>query len=590
MARDIIGDAAIKILPETRYFARDVGRQLSGPIRSTFGRLAGLAAGAFAGVKIARFVGDSINEALEAKKVAGQVNAVIKSTGKIAHVSAKQVDELSDTLSDVAGVDDEIISRGAALLLTFTNVRNEVGKGNQIFDQALTAATDLSAALGQDMQSSVIQLGKALNDPIRGVTALRRVGVSFTQSQQNQIKALVKSNDLLGAQRLILAELTKEFGGAAAATATPWDRMRVAIDNLKEAVGTALLPTLERFANFVSSTLVPFLENEVIPRIVELASDFGKIVAAVGPAAQGVVQAFFEGFTEGDAKKAQDRVHGMADDGLRLNDVLREFGRVMSDDVAPAFRTLGSEISGKEGFGAALSSLGGFLVDAEAKLNSLLDTLGRFAPTIEIGLVGPIALMDRNIRPVFLGTLGFIGETVGKIKRLFERFGPFIRDHVEDALLGLPGIIQAGVIGFGDLLVGAGQDLIEGLIRGIWSMAGRLVRSIKEFVKRNIPKPIRDALGIKSPSKVFMEIGRQTMEGLLVGLLSQEKALTETVRRIGGTIDLGVTRPDVALESRTTPVGAGPRAPVIQYITTASTDVRVLANELLHRAERESQR
>ena len=76
------------------------------------------------------------------------------------------------------GIDDEAIQSGENLLLTFTNIRNEAGKGNDVFNQATETMTDMSVALGQDMKSRRRQLGKALNDPIKGITALSRVGVS----------------------------------------------------------------------------------------------------------------------------------------------------------------------------------------------------------------------------------------------------------------------------------------------------------------------------------------------------------------------------------------------------------------------------
>src|SRR5207237_7672973 len=128
------------------------------------------------------------------------------------------------------------------LLMTFTGLRNEVGKGNDVFNQATQIATDMGAALGTEPKAAAIQLGKALNDPIKGVSALSRVGVSFTSQQKDQIKTLVKSGDTLGAQKIILGELNKEFGGAAAASATSGEKMSVAFGNFKEQIGTALLP------------------------------------------------------------------------------------------------------------------------------------------------------------------------------------------------------------------------------------------------------------------------------------------------------------------------------------------------------------
>jgi phage-related minor tail protein len=69
--------------------------------------------------------------------------------------------------------------------------------------------TDMSVALGTDASGSAIQLGKALNDPIKGVAALQKVGVSFTESQKEQIKTLVETGDTLGAQKIILGNSTR---------------------------------------------------------------------------------------------------------------------------------------------------------------------------------------------------------------------------------------------------------------------------------------------------------------------------------------------------------------------------------------------
>jgi hypothetical protein len=86
------------------------------------------------------------------------------------------VGDLATAVSKKAGIDDEAIQSGENLLLTFTNVGNEVGKGNDIFSQATQTMTDMSVALGTDMKSSAIQLGKALNDPVQGISALQRIG------------------------------------------------------------------------------------------------------------------------------------------------------------------------------------------------------------------------------------------------------------------------------------------------------------------------------------------------------------------------------------------------------------------------------
>jgi hypothetical protein len=75
--------------------------------------------------------------------------------------------------------------------------------------------------LGTDLKGSAVQLGKALNDPIAGVGALSRVGVTFTETQKDMIKTMVEAGNVAGAQTLILDELGKEFGGSAKALADP---------------------------------------------------------------------------------------------------------------------------------------------------------------------------------------------------------------------------------------------------------------------------------------------------------------------------------------------------------------------------------
>jgi hypothetical protein len=213
------------------------------------GMLAGVG-GVLAGGALIGFFKGAFSEAQDAAKITKLTASVIKSTGGAARVSAGDVDRLATRLSNLSGVDDELIASSENVLLTFTGIRNELGKGNDIFNQGTEAALNMSAALGTDLQGATIQVGKALNDPIKGVTALQRVGVSFTAAQKTQIKTLVDSGHTMEAQKLILAELSKEFGGAAKAAATPGDRARVAWGNFEEMVGTKLLPALAKILDF----------------------------------------------------------------------------------------------------------------------------------------------------------------------------------------------------------------------------------------------------------------------------------------------------------------------------------------------------
>ena len=210
-----------------------------------------------------------VSQAMEAKRVTAETNAIIKATGGSARISAKGVGELSDKLSMQIGVDDELIQKTANLLLTFKQVQNQAGEGNKIFDRAVTTAQDLGSVFGS-AEAGAMQLGKALSDPAKGITALKRAGINFSEQQKEQIKTMVASGNILGAQKLILDEVESQVGGTASATATDFGRMQVAIENVAEQLGALLLPYLETFANFVTTTIVPVL------------TEFGDIVGEEG--------------------------------------------------------------------------------------------------------------------------------------------------------------------------------------------------------------------------------------------------------------------------------------------------------------------
>ena len=214
------------------------GSRFSQSWRTGIGEVGRSITGLVAGAGLGMFFRGAISEAEEARAVMRQTAAVIESTGGVAGITADHLAGLSGELSNLAAVDDEVIQQGGNLLLTFRNVRAEGG----IFDDALASALDMSAALGTELQPNVMALGRALNDPIAGISRLTRMGVTFTDQQKEQIAAMVAFGDTAGAQRIILDELAAEFGGAAEANATASERMSVAWGNVQEAIGTLLLP------------------------------------------------------------------------------------------------------------------------------------------------------------------------------------------------------------------------------------------------------------------------------------------------------------------------------------------------------------
>ncbi|TPW26394.1 phage tail length tape measure family protein [Pararhizobium mangrovi] len=171
-----------------------------------------------------------IEKTVAQQNAVNQLNTVLKSTKGVAGVTSEAAQKLAASLQKVTTYGDETILSAQSLLLTFTNIKQDV------FPQATETVLDMSKALGQDLKSSATQLGKALQDPIQGVTALRRVGVNFSTDQQKVIKNLVETGRQAEAQKLILRELQTEFGGTARAAR---DTLGGAIEALGNALGDA---------------------------------------------------------------------------------------------------------------------------------------------------------------------------------------------------------------------------------------------------------------------------------------------------------------------------------------------------------------
>jgi len=226
-------------------------------------------------------LGSAIAEAREAGKVTRITENVIRSTGGAAKVSAAQVTSLAEALSNKTAIDDELVQSGANLLLTFKNIRNEAGKGSDIFNQATAAALDLSAAGFGSVESASKMLGRALNDPLKGITALSRAGVTFTEGQKKQIKALVESGNVLGAQKVIMQEVASQVGGAAKAAADPMQRLGVIAANLAEKFGTMLLPHVQKLADWLGDKAAPAIA-EFVDQMRSGGGAGGKFAAVLG--------------------------------------------------------------------------------------------------------------------------------------------------------------------------------------------------------------------------------------------------------------------------------------------------------------------
>lgn len=220
---------------------------------------------------------DSVAAYAEAERSAARLEAVYKATGGAVGIASDALLDYSSVLEKSTGVSDESIQDMMSVLLTFKNVQGET------FEQASALALDLSAVMGGDLKGAALQLGKALEDPVTGMNALRRSGISFSEDQQAVIKGLVETNRLAEAQAMILKTVEGQVGGTAAALGTTlsgsFDKVNNAFGNLQEVIGQSLAPALQGVANALT-VVVEWAQKAPQP-LISLAAGFGTVGGAI---------------------------------------------------------------------------------------------------------------------------------------------------------------------------------------------------------------------------------------------------------------------------------------------------------------------
>lgn len=232
----------------------------------------------------------AVDGAMAQRQAMAQVEAALKSMGDASGRTSEQLLKASDALEMNSLVDgDVILKQITANLLTFGKVSGEV------FDRAQQAAVDMATRLGGEPQAAAIMLGKALNDPLKGITALTRVGVSFTEQQKAQIKAMAESGQIAKAQGIILDEVGRQFGGAAKAAADtdPWRKVSVAMAQVGDNIGEKLIPFIEKLASFAGVLLDKFnrltpVQQDWVLGLTAAAAVLGPIVTILGPMVMAV--------------------------------------------------------------------------------------------------------------------------------------------------------------------------------------------------------------------------------------------------------------------------------------------------------------
>ena len=216
--------------------------------------------------------------AITARDAIGQVEATLASMGNGAGRSSEQVQALAKELEGISAYDDkEILREVSANMLTFGDIAGDN------FDRANKAAVNLSAKLGTDLKGSAILVGKALNDPVKGLSALSRVGVKLAPEQEALAKSMAAAGDVAGAQAIILAELERQYNGSAQAVrdAAPGSDTINKWSDLQERLGEVALTFADKIVPVIDRVLSAFLR--LSPGMQSAVIGVAAFAAAAGP-------------------------------------------------------------------------------------------------------------------------------------------------------------------------------------------------------------------------------------------------------------------------------------------------------------------
>jgi len=440
---EVFIDGTAKGLQDAASKAESITRGLGSKIQSGMGTIvkaAGVAAVAgFAALGAAAW--KTGQDLIRIEQIGAQTSAVIESTGGAANVTREHLETMADSMEKLTSVEAESIQEGQNLLLTFTNVQNRVGAGNDIFDQATQAILDMSVAMGQDMQQTAIQVGKALNDPIQGVTALRRVGVQLTDEQQEQVKSFMEVNDVASAQKVILQELQKEFSGSAEALGkTLGGQLEIVkhrMGEVAEAAMETMMPAVQDIATGLNEMFESLAESG---ELTEAFSAFGDVLNEIFPIFRDLVNIalqftpIFAGFFSEAAGYAADLVRGLVDSGLvdTVGRLLSLFSEMLLDVIAAAMPAVN----------AGFDALNGALVIIEPIIRTVGDAVSVFAGLIEdlpgwlVLAGGALAIFGPQLLALATGPVSMLNSaTIG----LLQGFG----------MIAAHPVVTAAVVGAG---------------------------------------------------------------------------------------------------------------------------------------------
>jgi hypothetical protein len=381
--------------------------------------------------------------------------------------------------------------------------------------------------------------------------------VTFTEGQKEQIKAMVESGDVMGAQKLILKELTSEFGGSAEAIGKTMPKqlniLKESFNNFAGDLVAKAIPSVQRFVDFLNTRLIPaegFTAKLKVAweGVTEVSVDlWGRIKAAVEGDERKIridTEKKFEVVGEtGLAEKIKEKFDaidfssifdtatsesGVATDkltasigekfrawaiaqpgkiagdfraSLNANDISADFDRwimaplrAAAGNISIPGRQLGTNlVAGVRGGAQALGPL------ISERMNFVVTSVTETGPRV---FSGAVAIGSRIVS----GLLSGLADLVGKL-----------RGKLDD----IPGIVRSLANPAGAGAVAIGAAIASGVVSGVVGLGARLYSKMAAEVS-SAKDRVLGFIGARSPSRMWAEeVGVPIAEGITLGAAHQ---------------------------------------------------------------------
>jgi hypothetical protein len=407
---------------------------------------------------------------------------------------------------------------------------------------------DMAAATGTDAVNAARLLAQAQEDPISALTRFRRMGIQFTEAQEEQIKTLMESGDAAGAFALVMDRLGEATGGAAAAAAGTvagqFEILKGRLGEAAETIGAAFLPVLHELFDNVLAPAIPVIEAvaaqfaERIPAALEqartvfeaLQGQAAGAVTALQPvidAARNVAQTFIESMPMVQASVQQMVDFVLEQIGILSPTLIANVSETLNQ-LATFWRNHGDEIMAVVSVafefitvtvGGALTLLSGLVASALALIN------GDTATATETMKTTWVTFMDSVLSIVGKDLDTFIADWTGTFelaKVITTTLWGQLKDTIAAKLMEITGGVQQFIIDVINAFQGTdwdalGSGIIDGIASGIRGAVGGLVAAAAGAALSAF-NAAKDALGIHSPSTLFAGIGANMMQGMAQGI------------------------------------------------------------------------